>query len=207
MLPVLTLALLVVALPAASSASSQPAEMQRRQQQQRTQDYLRLLERVDWVNFVEGRVQGWPGSLDGQPPLVEPFGLWWGGRRHNHEAQRQRHFHAHGHGRQRRHHHQPSHGRRMFRHDAVPRAAATPVSSPREPRARVHRVDAGLQAERQRLRLPGRPTAVSQPLPTGRCLLCGPCAQPQRRLPCCPQHLSRAALIGWRVLGHHSCAP
>jgi hypothetical protein len=53
--------------------------MQRRQQQQRTQDYLRLLERVDWVNFVEGRVQGWPGSLDGQPPLVEPFGLWWGG--------------------------------------------------------------------------------------------------------------------------------
>ena len=37
------------------------------------------VQRTDWVSFVESRVQGWPGSLDGQPPLTEPFGLWWGG--------------------------------------------------------------------------------------------------------------------------------
>lgn len=45
----------------------------------RTASYLQLLDRTDWVSFVESRVQGWPGSLDGQPPLTEPFGLWWGG--------------------------------------------------------------------------------------------------------------------------------
>jgi hypothetical protein len=44
-----------------------------------TATYLRLLEQTNWVSFVEGRVQGWPGSLDGKPPLVEPYGLWWGG--------------------------------------------------------------------------------------------------------------------------------
>lgn len=44
-----------------------------------TAAYLQLLTTTDWVSFVESRVQGWPGSLDGKPPLVEPYGLWWGG--------------------------------------------------------------------------------------------------------------------------------
>jgi hypothetical protein len=44
-----------------------------------TATYLQLLATTDWVSFVESRVQGWPGSMDGRPPLVEPFGLWWGG--------------------------------------------------------------------------------------------------------------------------------
>lgn len=47
--------------------------------QQRTKSYLELLDRTDWLSFVESRVQGWPGSLDGKPPFVEPYGLWWGG--------------------------------------------------------------------------------------------------------------------------------
>ncbi len=44
-----------------------------------TATYLQLLSSTDWVSFVESRVQGWPGSIDGKPPLVEPYGLWWGG--------------------------------------------------------------------------------------------------------------------------------
>ena len=57
--------------PAAAAAPSSGANI--------TAVYLQLLTATDWVSFVESRVQGWPGSLDGQPPLVEPYGLWWGG--------------------------------------------------------------------------------------------------------------------------------
>ena len=44
-----------------------------------TTTYLQLLSTTDWVSFVESRVQGWPGSIDGKPPILEPYGLWWGG--------------------------------------------------------------------------------------------------------------------------------
>ena len=76
LLPLLLLVLLV-APPRDVAPAAPPAPAQ----QQRTRSYLALLDSTDWVNFVEGRVvaPGWPGSLDGQPSLVEPFGLlWWG---------------------------------------------------------------------------------------------------------------------------------
>ena len=63
----LLLLLLAAAVPGARASAKSPAS-----QKQRTRNYLALLEKTDWVNFVEGRVQGWPGSLSGQPPLVGP---------------------------------------------------------------------------------------------------------------------------------------